>query len=259
MEPPISPLLFSLLLFVGMLILLEGGRRLGISQRSGEPESERASLGTIEGSLFALFGLVVAFTFSGAASRFNEKRALIAEEVNHIETAYLRLELLPADARSSLQDLFRQYVDSRVATYRKLPDMKAAEVEIAKSKALQAEIWTKAVAASSLSKSHPDAGKLLLPALNNMIDVTTTRRMALEIHPPRIIYALVFGLALICSLLAGYRMADSLHRSWVHIFGFTVISVIVIYVILDIEYPRSGLIRLEAPDHVLLNVRESLR
>lgn len=82
MEPPVSPLVFSGLLFVGMLILLEAGRRLGVRRRGEELEGERGSLGTIEGAIFALFGLLMAFTFSGAALRFNEKRMLIAEEAN---------------------------------------------------------------------------------------------------------------------------------------------------------------------------------
>ena len=98
MEPPISPLLYSVLLFFGMLILLEGGRRVGLRRRSKESEGERSNLGAIEGAVFALFGLMIAFTFSGAALRFNEKRMLVAEEANAIETAYLRLELVSQDA-----------------------------------------------------------------------------------------------------------------------------------------------------------------
>ena len=126
MEPAIKPLLFAVLLFGGMLVFLEIGRRLGVRRRSRESEGDRGSLGTIEGAMFALFGLVVAFTFSGAASRFNEKRILIAEEANTIETAYLRLHLLSQEAQPELQDLFRKYVDSRLETYRKLPNMEAA-------------------------------------------------------------------------------------------------------------------------------------
>ena len=41
MEPPISPVLFALLLFLGMLTLLETGRRLGIRRRPKESEGER--------------------------------------------------------------------------------------------------------------------------------------------------------------------------------------------------------------------------
>lgn len=259
MEPPVPPLLFTLLLFIGMLILLETGRRLGIRRRPKESEGERSSLGTVEGAVFALFGLLMAFTFSGAASRFNEKRMLIAEEANTIETAYLRLHLVPREAQLALQDLFRRYLDSRLETYRRLPNMQSAETEMAMSKQLQEDIWTHAVTASLLPNAHPDAGKLLLPALNNMIDISTTRTMALQLHPPRIIYALLFGLGLICSLLAGYRMSTGQYRSWLHIFGFTVITVIIVYVILDVEYPRSGLIRLQSADKVLVQLRQNMK
>jgi hypothetical protein len=137
--------------------------------------------------------------------------------------------------------------------------MQLAEEEMVKSKELQEEIWTQAVEATRLPTAHPDGGKLLLPALNNMIDIATTRTMTLQIHPPRIIYALLFGLGLICSLLAGYRMASGPHRSWLHILGFTVITVVIVYVVLDVEYPRTGLIRLETADQLLVKLRQSMK
>jgi len=259
MEPPIPPVLFALLLFIGMLLLLETGRRFGTRRRLKESEGERAGLGTVEGAVFALFGLMVAFTFSGAATRFNEKRMLVAEEVNCIETAYLRLHLLPHQAQPALQELFRRYVDSRLETYRRLPNMAAAEMEMAESKKIQEEVWTEAVAATRLADSHPSSGLLLLPALNNMIDISTTRTMALQLHPPRIVYALLLGLGFICSLLAGFRMSSGQHRSWLHILGFTVLTVIIVYVMLDVEYPRAGLIRLESADQLLVSLREHMK
>ena len=257
MEPPVSPLLFSVVLFFGMLILLEAGHRLGVRRRPKESEGERGNLGTVEGAIFALFGLMMAFTFSGAATRFNEKRMLIAEEANTIETAYLRLNLVP-EVELKLQDLFRRYIDSRIETYRRMPNATAVRLEMANSKTIQEEIWTEAVAATRLPSSHPAAAWLLLPALNNMIDITTTRTMALQLHPPRIIYGLLFALGLICALLAGYRMSAGANRSWLHIVGFTVITVIVVYVMLDAEYPRYGLIRLQAADHILVDVRADM-
>ena len=259
MEPPIPALLFALVLFIGMLLLLEVGRRLGVRRRPKESEGERGGLGTVEGAVFALFGLMIAFTFSGAAGRFNEKRMLTAEEVNCIETAYLRLQLLTPQAQPALQELFRRYVDSRLETYRRLPNMVAAEIEMAESKKTQEEIWKEAVAATRLPDSHPSSGLLLLPALNNMIDISTTRTMALQLHPPRIVYALLLGLGLICSLLAGFRMSSGQHRSWLHILGFTVLTVIIVYVMLDVEYPRAGLIRLESADQLLINLREHMK
>jgi len=259
MEPPIPALLFALILFVGMLVLMEIGRRFGVRRRPKESEGERSGLGTVEGAVFALFGLMVAFTFSGAASRFNEKRMLTAEEVNCIETAYLRLHLLSPQAQPALQELFRHYVDSRLETYRRLPNMVAAEMEMAKSKKIQQEVWIEAEAATRLPDSHPSSGLLLLPAINNMIDISTTRTMALQLHPPRIVYALLLGLGLICSLLAGFRMSIGQHRSWLHILGFTVLTVIIVYVMLDVEYPRAGLIRLESADQFLVNLRDHMK
>jgi hypothetical protein len=259
MEPPIPALLFALILFVGMLVLMEIGRRFGVRRRPKESEGERSGLGTVEGAVFALFGLMVAFTFSGAASRFNEKRMLTAEEVNCIETAYLRLHLLSPQAQPALQELFRHYVDSRLETYRRLPNMVAAEMEMAKSTKIQQEVWIEAEAATRLPDSHPSSGLLLLPAINNMIDISTTRTMALQLHPPRIVYALLLGLGLICSLLAGFRMSIGQHRSWLHILGFTVLTVIIVYVMLDVEYPRAGLIRLESADQFLVNLRDHMK
>jgi len=259
MKFAIPPALFALMLFLGMLLFLEIGRRVALIARAKESEGERSNLGIVEGALFGLFGLLMAFTFSGSATRFNEKRMLIAEEANTIETAYLRVFLVPSEAQTPLQELFRKYADSRIETYRRLPDMKAAEIEMAESKRLQHEIWTEANAATRLPNSHPDAGKLLLPALNNMFDMATTRTMALQQHPPGIIYALLFILGLFCSGLAGYRMANDKHRSWLHILGFTVMTMIIVYVILDVEYPRAGLIRLANSEQMMIEVRENMK
>ena len=209
--------------------------------------------------MLAIFGLLMAFTFSGAASRFNEKRMLIGEETNAIETAYLRLHLVAQEAQPKLRELFKTYVDSRLSAYRKLPDMQAAGVELEKSKTIQEEIWIEALDATRLPTSHPAADWLLPPALNNMIDIFTTRTLALQLHPPRIVYVLLFCLGLLCSLLAGYRMSVTQRRSWPHILGFTVITVIVAYVMLDVDYPRTGLIRLEAADQLLVDLRDRMK
>jgi hypothetical protein len=91
-----------------------------------------------------------------------------------------------------------------------------------------------------------------------MIDITTTREMAANLHPPPIIFILLFGLGLGCSLFAGYGTATS-PRSWLHILGFTAITVITVVVILDIEYPRQGLFRADAYDQVLIDLRENMK
>lgn len=261
MDRVVSAPLFAAGLFVAMLLFLEAGRRLGMRQIARNPEKAATGLGTIESTAFALFGLLLAFTFAGAGSRFDARRELIAEEANAIGTAYLRLDLLPGEAQPALRQSFRAYLDSRLGAYRKLPDLEnaaAEKVAFAPSIRLQGEIWSGAVAASRLPGGHPDAGKLLLPALNEMIDITTTRTMAANIHPPTVVFVLLFGVGIVCALLAGYGMAGSKGRSWLHILGFVAMTVITVFVILDVEAPRRGLFRVNALDEVLVELRASM-
>jgi hypothetical protein len=259
MDHMIAALPFAVSLFVGMVICLEVGRRLGTRKLAKDPQGGVFGLGVAEGAVFGLFGLMIAFTFSGAATRFDAKKQLIAEEANAIGTAYLRLDLLPADSQLAMRERFREYVDSRLEVYRRFPDLEAVKVELSKSTKIQMDIWAQAVAATRRPAGHPDAAKLLLPALNTMIDITTTRTMAVRTHPPRIIFALLFVLALLCSLLAGFATAGSKQRSWLHVTVFAAITVVSVYVILDIEYPRVGLVRLDAYDSVLIELRESMQ
>jgi hypothetical protein len=175
--------IFAVVLSAGVLLLLEIGRRIGVRQLVEEGESASRGLGAIEGAIFGLLGLILAFSFSGALTRFDARRHLVVEEANDIGTAWLRIALLPADAESHMRDLFRRYLDSRIEVYRKVPDMDAVKAELASSTKLQTEIWALAVS-SSRETGMAQAPMLLLPALNSMFDITTTRTEAARAHPP---------------------------------------------------------------------------
>jgi hypothetical protein len=249
---------FVLGLLVGMLALLETGRRLGLRRNASDAEETHAGISTVDGAVFGLMGLLIAFTFSGAASRFDTRRQLIVQEANAIGTAYLRLDLLPATTQPMLREQFRRYVKARLAVYKALRDIEAVKVEMARVTALQGAIWATAITATRETPT-PQATLLLLPALNEMIDITTTRTVALQTHAPPIIFIMLAALALICSLLAGYGMAGSKTRSWIHMLGFAIVMAATIYVILDLEYPRFGLIRVDMFDQVLVDVLDGMK
>jgi hypothetical protein len=182
---------------------------------------------------------------------------LIVQEANAIGTAWLRLSLLSTNAQPELRELFRRYLDLRLAAYRKLPDITAAYAELSKANAVQGEIWTKAVAACQES---PDILKpQLIPALNEMFDIATTRTMAARTHPPTLIFVMLGVLALMSALLAGYAMAGGKTRSWIHTVGFAFIVATTVYMIMDLEFPRLGIIRVDAFDEVLVEVRQSMQ
>jgi CDP-diglyceride synthetase len=252
----LNALLFAAAVFAGMLAAQEVGLRFGRRRLATEGESARTGLGAIDGAVFGLMGLLVAFAFHGAASRFDARRQLVIQEANDIGTAYLRVDLLPAAAQPKVRDLFRSYVDARLEVYRRLPDAAAAREALARAEGLQREIWSASLEAA---REAPQATMLLLPAINAMIDVTTARTMALQTHPPLIVFAMLGFLALACALLAGYGMAGSRSRSVLHVLGFATILTVTVYVILDYEFPRVGIIRLDSADQLLVDVRSSMR
>ena len=254
----LTAVLLSIGLFLGMLLGLEAGLLVGL--RRGVQSRDGAGPGFIAlgGALFALLGLLVAFSFSGAAARFEAKRHLIVDEATAIEAAYARIDLLPAAAQPVLREKFRNYADARLAVYDKLPDMKAASADMDRAVALQEEIWELAVSACREVSSQASV-HLVLSSVGALADVRTVRTAALRAHAPGIIFALLAVVALVCSFLAGFDASGRKTRSWVHSIGFAAVLAISFYVILDLEYPRVGLIRLSADDQVLVDVRHEMK
>ncbi|HKZ08942.1 MAG TPA: DUF4239 domain-containing protein [Methylomirabilota bacterium] len=245
------------LLLVAIVAMLELGRRLGLRRAGREGEGE--GTGALAGAVYGLLALLIAFTFSGATGRFDERRHLVVQEANAIGTAYLRIDMAASGAQPALRDGFRRYLDARIEAYKKLPDLAAAYAELEQANRLQGEIWAQAVAATRMPDSHPSLGVLLLPALNEMFDITTTRTVAARIHPPVIIFAMLIALALVAAVLAGHDLARGTSRRWLHTLGYAAILSVTIYVIIDIEFPRLGLIRVDAIDQVLVDLRAGMK
>lgn len=248
---------FILVFFLLILLCLEAGRRIGQRQLARDPEHARDGLGAIDGAVFGLLGLLIAFTFSGAAERYGTRRNLIVEETNAIGTAWLRIDLLAPADQLSMRENFRHYLDTRLAVYRAMPDFDTARVKLAEANRLQTVIWKQAIQASEGPERNA-ARMLLLPALNEMIDITTTRTVALKTHPPIIIYAMLVLLTLVSALLIGYGLASARRRSQLHILGYALVIVATIYLIVDFDFPRLGLIQVQHLDQNLEELRAGM-
>jgi hypothetical protein len=248
-------LMITLVLMALLLACIETGRRIRLRHKD---EEASGGLSVIDGAVFGLLGLLLAFAFSGADARFEARRQLIVQETNDIGTAWLRVNLLPASAQPQLRADYRQYVDDRIAFYRDLNDNpQQARADFANSNALQTKIWSESIAAAR-QDPNPAVLSLVLSSLNDMIDITTTRAVALETHPPLAIYILLFVLALASSLIAGFSMGDRRKRPWLHTIVYAVALTVTIYTILDLEFPRAGIVRVDRYDQVLINQRNSM-
>jgi len=173
-----------LALFGSILACLEVGWRLRVRHLATETEKSDAGLNALDGVVFGLMGLLIAFTFSGAASRFEARRALIVQETNNIGTAYLRVDMLPADAQPVLRQDYRDYLDARLDFYAKLAiDLEAAKLAFAKGNELQHKIWAESVAAAA-RQSSAAVTSLVLGSVNSMIEITTTRWLRSKLIRP---------------------------------------------------------------------------
>jgi hypothetical protein len=251
------PLLVVIAAFALIIISIEAGRIIGSRRHLGNGQGVGGNYPAIEASVFGLMGLLVAFTFYGAGSRFDNRRMLIAQEANAIGTAYLRIDLLPPDAQPQLREDFRNYLRSRLAVFEKFPDSTAVRSELDRSAALQKELWQHAVEGSK--GAAPPAQIFLLGSINEMIDITTTRTVAWQSHPPVAVFIMLGLTVILSSVLVGYEMSASPVQDWIPILTFWLLLGSLVYVIIDYEFPRAGLIRVSHIDQVLVDVLQNMK
>jgi hypothetical protein len=251
--------------FVGSLLSLHLGRYLGLKYRAHGAIDAAAGLATVEGSIFGLMGLLLAFTISGALQRFDDRQQLVLQETIAAATAYDRLGVFGGQVGHDLRKKLKDYVLARVDLYRMPHDFRlwqrAEDFSGAQQRAIASrknDLWNAAVAACPNTDFRP-ACSLALPALNSLFDAARLRAGASEKHPPQIIYFMLFGLGLGCSLLAGFGMASASARSPVHMVLFAGTLTVALYIVTDMEYPRLGLIRIEAFDHFLADAYEQMQ
>jgi hypothetical protein len=238
-------------------ISLEIGYRRGRRDvNAGKPPTGGDA--TIEAAVFALLGLLLGFSFAGGTSRLDYRRQLIVKEVNAIGTAYLRLDLLKSGEQPEMRQLFRDYLDQRLRVYQAIPDMPAVVRELDRAAGLQKAIWQRAVTAT-LEDPGQNLSRLLLPAINDMIDVTTARTATLTTHTPNLILGLLTVVTLLSGLLAGYGMSQHPRRSWLHMAIYPLAVALTLYTVVDLDYPRMGLILVDGADRALWQLRDSMR
>ena len=251
--------------FVGSLVLLNYGRQLGLRYRQQQGAESMAGLPSVEGAVFALIGLLIAFTVSGALHRFDERRQLVIQEATAVSTAYDRLDLFEGEVARNLQKKLKEYVGARIELYRMPHDFalwEGAEVwsreHQNKIHVFKTEVWNATTAVCPQTNFHP-ACPLVVSAIGSVFDVARLRVGAAEKHPPQIVYVMLFGLGLGGSLLAGFGMAAAKARSWIHMVTFAATLSATLYVITDMEFPRLGLIRIEGFDRFLVDAYEQMR
>lgn len=243
----------AIAVFVAMLFCLRLGREIGLMHTAPTGSQSPAGLGVVEGVVSAILALMLGFVFSGATARFDQRRQSVVQQVNAIRTAWQRVDSVPLEKQPDIRNEIRRFVDGLVASYEK-PGETGERPVLAR---VGDEIWSRSAAACLIPEGER-ARMLLLPALNDMFAAVERERLAHRIHPPAVIYVMLVLASLISALLAGYTMANDARDNWLlHAIIAAIVS-LVLYVILQIEYPRLGLVRMDAVDRALVELRVTM-
>lgn len=251
----------SLTIFLGSFFLLITsvviGRKVGQWQIKTYPHDKLVVISVTEAAIFALLGLLVAFTFSSAYERFEERKVKIIDEVNAIDTAYSFFALLPSANQLVLRNDLRNYLDSRIAIYKNFHDNLQMTKELRNSIELKLKLWNETVKACQAFKDTATT-QLVIPAVNNLFKIANTRFAITKIHPHIGIFILLFSLAVFASFLAGYSTAGKRGWNFIYISVYALMTSFVIYIVIELEYPRSGLINMNSFDQLLIDARNDL-
>jgi hypothetical protein len=250
----LHPAAFPVITFIALLLLLEIGWRLGRREHRRSGNTHVKGIGALEGAVFALLGLLLAFTFSSAADRFDVRRALAVEEANRVDTAYLRLSVLRPEDRPALQKLFRDYGESRLLFYADFKDEREREAAFRHSQELQQRIWSAAVAAAQAAGGGAQQGQVLEP-INRMFDAATTRVAASRTHPADEVYVMVAALVIASTLIAGFAMTAGDVRPMLHAVIYSAAITATLHTIVYMEHPRlAGIASMSEFDRYLKEV-----
>lgn len=249
------------LLFL-MLVMVEVGWRIGrasLSRRKAASPGGDYVVGdtALLGSIFGLLALLIAFTFSGAAARFDAHRQLIVKEAAAIGTAYRSVDMLPVNEQPRIRELFQRYVDHRIAFYAGSLDPQVLEERSREQTQLGNELWQASVRVARDTQS-PDRSlaEKILPEVLDMMEAFDGERLATKFHPPRIIWISLLGLTLIGSFMSGYKMGFEQDRDWLVTVIFALLMSGAVFLILNLEYPRIGSVNLHDFDEELVNLRK---
>ena len=229
-------------LFIFMVLAMEIGFRIGLRMQAKAAEAITQANAVLV-SMLGLLALLLAFTFSAALQRYEDRSQTVVAEANAIGTTYLRARLLPSGMQDEVQALLREYLDVRVQEGR--VDSTQPELHeslLHQAKLMEARLWSNAVKAAELDKSVVTSG-LFIQSLNELIDTFTTRKAALNRQVPEIVLLLMFATIVLTTATVGYASGIAGHRVTLAAFVLLILIVLVIYLIIDLDRPRRGAIQ----------------
>ena len=250
-----SPLVLLIVVYVGSLAISEVGFRAGRRFRAHTDEPARGLEGAVQAAALGLLALLLGFSFSLVASRYDARREVIVREANAIGTGYLRAQLLPEPQGSESREIFHRYVAERIRAY-DLGTEAAANAAV-RSKELQDALWARAMTAAHDERVAPVFATTVVESLNEVIDSSEAAVTAFEDEIPQPIMRLLLAIAAVVAGIAGYCDGVSGRRLLLVFAVQPLLVALVIATISDMNQPFRGKVRVS--QNALVRAEASMR
>lgn len=251
-----SSFFICVMLFISMLITIEFGYRLGLKQKKHADESYKSHIDALQSSLLGILALLIAFTFSIALQRFDSRSDAVVDEANAIGTAYLRAELLPSSIRVDVKQSLHNYLDLRVqASQTSLDHNHEREILLIDASKVLDTLWQRATQAAEID-ANPVTTGLFIQSLNEVIDSFGRRMAAVDRHVPEAVLLLLAIVLLTTGSILGFNIGVTGHRP--SLVGYVMVGLIIllIFIIIDLDHPRRGIIQVSQKN--LVDLQKSI-
>ncbi|HEU4785351.1 MAG TPA: hypothetical protein VFS83_18575 [Ktedonobacterales bacterium] len=248
----LAALIFLLLIGAGEIGYLLA-RRLRAGRKNGAAAETHEHLNEIQTAIFAVLGLLLAFIFAMAVSRFDARKQALVDETDAIGTAYLRVQLLPPGQQAAAAAVFRTYVDARLSSARPYwyQDVRLKN----ETNELQQQLWTQGTDAAN-QDPHAVTTSLYIQSLNDMFDAQSARDAArLNELPTSAIY-LVLAISILSMGTLGYRAGLGGRRSLVGAVLLALVITLVVGIIIELDQPYQGFITISQQS--MIELRQSM-
>jgi hypothetical protein len=228
------------LMYVGtvaiVLLSIYAGSLIGRHHRQRLEKDRQATLDTMVTTTIGLLAFILAFTFSLTTARFHFRQELLLKEVNTIETAFLRADLIPEPYRSKSRALLSEYIDVRVRFARHPTQVEEATQE---SDRLERLLWRQAAALKNADVKNTNLAQLFVDSLSAMFGLETQRLTVGSAYGlPWILWVALVILTILSMLAVGYHFGMSGKAGWLLVIVLSLAFSVVI--LLTAELDRSG-------------------
>ncbi len=246
------PLLVLVISFALLFLSVRTGSTL-LTKFQKPEQKARENLSLVLSATLTLLGLIIAFTFSMAVGRYDQRKNLEEEEANAIGTEYVRADLLPAEDAARVRALLKDYLAQRILFYTTRDRERVRQID-ARTAQLQNELWSAVVHGVQATPQLPPV-TLAAAGMNDVLNSQGYAQAAWWNRIPPAAWILMLVIAIMSHLLVGYGVQNFTDER-AFLIVLPLVMAIAFFLIADIDAPRSGVIRVQPQN--LMSLAESL-